>query len=91
MNKKELIAAAAGKAELSRKDTEKILEALEEVIAGELKNHRKVQIVGFGTFEVAERNLRDGRNPRTGEKITIKPTKVPRFKPGQALKNAVNA
>lgn len=90
MNKKELIAIIAEKAKLTKKDTEKVLDAMEEVIAETLKNHGKVQMVGFGTFEVAERDTRDGRNPRTGEKITIKPTKIPRFKPGQGLKAAVN-
>lgn len=91
MNKKELISAIAEKTSFTKKDTEKVLDALTEVIAEELKFRRKVQMVGFGTFETVERDKRDGRNPRTGEKITIKPTKVPRFKPGQGLKDAVNA
>jgi len=91
MNKADLIAAIVEKAELSKKDTEKALKAFEEVVAEELKKGGKVQLVGFGTFEVAERAERVGRNPQTGENMTIGASKAPKFKAGKALKDAVNA
>ncbi len=91
MNKKELIAAVAEKAELSKKDAEKALDAFVEAVEEELKNGGKVQLVGFGTFEVSERAAREGRNPRTNETITIKAKKAPKFKVGKALDEAVNA
>ena len=91
MNKTELIAAVAEQAELSKKDAEKALKAFTDVIAAELVKGEKVQLVGFGTFEVAEREAREGRNPRTGETMTIAASKSPKFKAGKALKDMVNA
>ncbi len=90
MNKTELIAAIAEKAELSKKDSEKALKAFIDVVADELKNNNKVQLVGFGTFEVSERAARAGRNPKTGEVMEIAASKSPKFKAGKALKDAVN-
>ena len=75
MNKTELVAAMAEKTELSKKDAEKALKAFTDVVAEELKKGEKVQLVGFGTFEVAEREAREGRNPRTGETMTIAASK----------------
>ena len=91
MNKTELIAAVAEQAELSKKDAEKALKAFTDVIAAELVKGEKVQLVGFGTFEVSEREAREGRNPLKGEKITIAASKNPKFKAGKALKDMVNA
>ena len=91
MNKTELIAAVAEQAELSKKDAEKALKAFTDVIAAELVKGEKVQLVGFGTFEVSEREAREGRNTLTGEKITIAASKNPKFKAGKALKDMVNA
>ena len=91
MNRVELIAAVAQAADLSKKDTEAVLKAFTEVVAEELKNGGKVQLVGFGTFEVGERAAREGRNPKTGETLTIEASKAPKFKAGKALKDAVNA
>jgi DNA-binding protein HU-beta len=91
MNKSELVAAMAAKAEMSKKDTEKVLKAFEEVVTEELASNGKVQLVGFGTFDVAERAEREGRNPQTGEVMNIPASKAPRFKAGKALKDAVNA
>lgn len=91
MNKTELIVAIAEKAEISKKDTEKVLKAFTDVVAEELKNDGKVQLVGFGTFEVSSRGARDGRNPQTGEPMKIAASKAPKFKAGKALKDAVNA
>ena len=90
MNKVELVAAIAEKAELSKKDAEKALSAFTNVVADTLVDGDKVQIVGFGTFEVAERAERQGRNPSTGESITIAASKSPKFKAGKALKDAIN-
>ena len=90
MNKTELIAAVAEKAELSKKDAEKALTAFTEVVAKELKKGEKIQLVGFGTFEVSERAAREGRNPQTGETMKIAASKSPKFKPGKALKDEVN-
>ncbi|HCT63970.1 MAG TPA: HU family DNA-binding protein [Lachnospiraceae bacterium] len=90
MNKSELIAAMVEKAEISKKDAEKALKAFEEVVAEELKNDGKIQLVGFGTFEVAQRAARIGRNPQTGEDMEISASKAPKFKAGKALKDAVN-
>lgn len=89
MNKKELVAAIAAKAELSKKDAEKAVEAFVAAVTDELKAGEKVQLVGFGTFEVAERAARSGRNPRSGETIEIKAAKTPKFKAGNTLKEAV--
>ena len=91
MNKTELIAAVAEAAEVSKKDSEKVLKAFVDVVTEELKKGEKVQLVGFGTFEVSEREAREGRNPLTGEKITIAASKNPKFKAGKALKDMVNA
>ena len=91
MNKTELIAAIAGKSGLSKKDSEKALRAFEDAVTEELVKGGKVQLVGFGTFDVAERAARVGRNPQTNEPMDIKASKAPRFKVGKALKDAVNA
>ena len=90
MNKTELIAAMAEQAEISRKDAEKALKAFTDVVADELKKGGKVQLVGFGTFEVSERKAREGRNPQTKETIQIEASKAPKFKAGKALKDMVN-
>ena len=90
MNKTELVAAMAEKTELSKKDAEKALKAFTDVVAEELKKGEKVQLVGFGTFEVAEREAREGRNLRTGETMTIAASKSPKFKAGKALKDSLN-
>ena len=91
MNKQELIAAIANRIELSKKDAEKALKAFTDVVAEELKKGEKVQLVGFGTFEVSERAARTGKNPQTGAEIKIAACKAPKFKAGKALKDAVNA
>ncbi|MCD7882785.1 MAG: HU family DNA-binding protein [Lachnospiraceae bacterium] len=90
MNKTELIAAIAEKTELSKKDAEKAVKAFTEVVEEQLKSGEKVQMVGFGTFEVSTRPEREGRNPQTGETMTIAASKTPKFKAGKALKDAVN-
>ena len=90
MNKTELVAAIAEQAELSKKDSEKALKAFIDVVTDELKKGEKIQLVGFGTFEVIESAAREGRNPLTGEKMSIKASKAPKFKAGKALKDAVN-
>ena len=90
MNKTELVAAMADAAGLSKKDAEKALKAFTDVVAEELKKDGKVQLVGFGNFEVSERPAREGRNPRTGETMTIAASKTPKFKPGKALKDEIN-
>ena len=91
MNKTELIAAIADAAELTKKDAEKALKAFTDVVAEELKKGEKVQIVGFGTFEVSERAEREGRNPQSGEVMKIAASKAPKFKAGKALKDMLNA
>lgn len=91
MNKTELIAAMAEKAEISKKDAEKALSAFTNVVADTLVDGDKVAITGFGTFEVVERAERQGRNPATGEPITIAASKSPKFKAGKAFKDAVKA
>lgn len=91
MNKTELITAMAEKAEISKKDAEKTLIAFTNVIADTLVDGDKVTITGFGTFEVVERAEHQGRNPATGEAITIAASKSPKFKAGKALKEAVKA
>ena len=90
MNKTELVAAMAEKTELSKKDAEKALKAFTDVVAEELTKGEKIQLVGFGTFEVAERPAREGRNPRTGETMKIAASKAPKFKAGKALKDILN-
>ena len=89
MNKTELIAATAEKANLSKKDTEAAVNAVIDVITEALKNGDKVQLVGFGSFETRERAARVGRNPKTKEEIKIPASKVPAFKAGKALKDAI--
>lgn len=86
----ELVAAIAEKTELSKKDAEKALKAFTDVVAEELKKGEKIQLVGFGTFEVSERAAREGRNPQTGETMKIAASKAPKFKAGKALKDALN-
>ncbi|EOS36094.1 HU family DNA-binding protein [Schaedlerella sp.] len=90
MNKTELVAAIAENAEISKKDAEKAVKAFVEVITEELKKGEKVQLVGFGTFEVTSRAAREGRNPQTGNTMKIAACKAPKFKAGKALKDAVN-
>ena len=90
MNKTELIAAVAEKAELSKKDAEKAVKAFTDAVSEELVKGGKIQLVGFGTFEVSERPAREGRNPKTGESMTIAASKTPKFKAGKALKDMVN-
>ncbi len=90
MNKTELIAAVAEKAEISKKDAEKAVKAFTDAVAEELAKGGKVQLVGFGNFEVSERPAREGRNLRTGETMTIAASKTPKFKPGKALKDEIN-
>ncbi|GGA25594.1 MULTISPECIES: HU family DNA-binding protein [Psychrobacillus] len=89
MNKTELVNAVAEAAELSKKDASKAVEAVFESIQAALADGGKVQLIGFGNFEVRERAARKGRNPQTGEEIDIAASKVPAFKPGKALKDAV--
>ena len=90
MNKTELIAAVAEKADLSKKDAEAAITATVDAIAEALTQGEKVQLVGFGSFEVKTRAARVGRNPRTGEEIPISEAKLPVFKAGKALKDAVD-
>ena len=90
MNKTELVAAMAEQADMTKKDAEKALTAFTAVVAKELRNGGKIQLVGFGTFEVAERAAREGRNPQTGETMQIAAAKAPKFKAGKALKDEVN-
>ncbi len=90
MNKTELVAAVAEKAGLSKKDADKAVAAVIEAVVDTLKAGDKVALVGFGTFEVRARAAREGKNPATGEKIQIAASKVPAFKAGKALKDALN-
>ena len=90
MNKTELVAALAEQAGVSKKDAEKVLKAFTDVVESELKKGGKVQLVGFGTFEVSERAAREGRNPATLQPIKIPASKAPKFKAGKALKDALN-
>ena len=90
MNKTELVAAMAKETNLSRKDVEAVLKSFTDVVASELKKGGKIQLVGFGTFEVSERAAREGRNPHTGETMKIEASKAPKFKAGKALKDLVN-
>ncbi len=89
MTKAEFIAAVAAKSDMTKKDTEKAISAVIDTITDTLAKGEKIQLVGFGTFEVRERAARDGINPQTKKKIQIKATKVPAFKAGSALKEAV--
>ena len=90
MNKAELIDAVAGSANLTRVDASRAVDALVDVIAGALKGDDEVTLVGFGTFTVRKRAARSGRNPRTGDIISIPASNLPAFKPGKALRDAVN-
>ena len=90
MNKTEIIAAVAEKAELSKKDAEKAVNALLDTVVEEVAKGEKIQLVGFGTFERRERKEREGCNPQTGAKIPIPASMVPAFKVGKAFKDAVN-
>lgn len=89
MNKTELIAAVADKAGLSKKDADAAVNAFIDAVSGALKKDDKVQLVGFGTFEVRARAAKEGRNPKTGASMTIPACKVPAFKAGKALKDLV--
>ncbi len=89
MNKTELVKAVSTQAELTQKDAAKVVDALLETISNTLAKEEKIQLIGFGTFEVRERSARKGRNPQTGEEIDIAASKVPAFKPGKELKEAV--
>jgi DNA-binding protein HU-beta len=90
MTKKELIDILAKKFDLPKTTTDDIVKKFFDTIGETLKSGEKVVIPGFGTFDVSERSARTGRNPQTGEPLEIKASKVPRFKPGKALKDAVN-
>ena len=90
MNKAELITAVAENADMTKKDAEKVIKAFIDVVTEELKKGEKVQVVGFGTFEVSNRAAREGRNPQTGKTMNIEACKAPKFKAGKALKDAVN-
>ncbi|MBR3243772.1 MAG: HU family DNA-binding protein [Parasporobacterium sp.] len=90
MNKVELVEAMADKAGISKKDAEAALKAFIETVEAEVKKDNKVQLVGFGTFELSKRAARKGRNPQTNETIKIKASKSPKFKPGKAFKDFVN-
>jgi len=90
MNKAELISAAAEKAGVSKKETEAVVNALLDTVKATLKDGEKVQVVGFGSFDVKRREAHTGRNPRTKEAIKIPASKVPTFRAGKALKDAVN-
>jgi len=90
MNKSELVEAMAAEADITKAKAGKALDGLVEAIAGSLKNGEQVAVAGFGTFSVRERAARTGRNPQTGESITIKASKSAAFKAGKALKDAVN-
>ncbi|MEW9669737.1 HU family DNA-binding protein [Ammoniphilus sp. 3BR4] len=89
MNKTELISYVAETAELTKKDATKAVDAVFDAIENALKNGDKVQLIGFGNFEVRERAARKGRNPQTGEEIEIAASKIPAFKPGKSLKDSV--
>jgi DNA-binding protein HU-beta len=89
MNKTELVKAVSEQAELTQKDASKAVDALFDTISNTLAEGEKIQLIGFGTFEVRDRSARKGRNPQTGEEIDIAASKVPAFKPGKELKEAV--
>ncbi len=90
MNKTELISAVAERAGLSKKDSEKAVNALVDTVVDTLKAGEKVQMIGFGTFEVRERAARIGRDPRTGGELHIEAARLPQFKAGKALKDAID-
>lgn len=89
MNKTELVTALAEKADVTKKDAEKVISAFIDVVGDTLKKGDKIQLVGFGTFETRERAAREGKNPQTGEKIKIAACTVPAFKAGKALKDLI--
>ena len=91
MNKSDLIAAIAAKTECTKKDAEATLNAFVDVVTEALVKGDKVQLVGFGSFEVRKRAARKGRNPQTGKEMKIAAKTVPAFRPGKALKDTVNA
>lgn len=90
MNKTEFVAAIAEEAGISKTDAAKAVKAFTDVVVEEMKKGEKIQLVGFGTFEVSERAAREGRNPQTGETMKIAASKAPKFKAGKALKDMVN-
>ena len=90
MNKTELVAAMVKESGLTKKDAEAAVKEFTDVVAKELKKGGKVQLVGFGTFEVSKRAAREGRNPQTGKTMKIAASKAPKFKAGKALKDLVN-
>jgi len=90
VNKNDLVAAVAGSADLSKADAAKAVDGVFGAISASLKNGDEVRLVGFGTFSVANRKASEGRNPRTGEKISIPASRQPKFKAGKALKDTVN-
>lgn len=90
MNKSELVAIMAEKAELTKAEAARALGAFESAVTGALKSGGKVAILGFGSFETSQRSARTGRNPQTGATINIPAARVPRFKAGKALKDSVN-
>jgi DNA-binding protein HU-beta len=90
MNKAEFIGAVAGAGELSKADAARAVDAVIDVVKKALKKGDSISLVGFGTFQVRKRAARQGRNPRTGETIKINASKIPSFKAGKALKDAVN-
>ncbi len=90
MNKTDLVTAMARETNLTKKDVEAVLKSFINVVSDELSKGGKIQLVGFGTFEVSERAAREGRNPQTGEAMEIKASRAPKFKAGKALKDAVN-
>lgn len=89
MNKSELVTEVAEATDFSKKDVNKLVDAVFEAISNALQNGDKVQLVGFGNFEVRERSARKGRNPQTGEEIEIPASRIPAFKPGKALKDGI--
>ena len=91
MKKADLISALAGKSGIKKVEAQKVIDALIEIIGDERAKGEKIQIAGFGTFEVSERPAREGRNPRIGETLTIEASKSPRFKAGKTLKDRMNA
>ena len=90
MNRIELVSAMADKTGLSKKDAEAALKAFTEVVTEELKKGEKIQLIGFGNFEVVNKPERTARNPKTGETMKVAATKAPKFKPGKALKEVIN-
>jgi DNA-binding protein HU-beta len=89
LNKTDLISEVAGTSGMTKKDAEKVINAFFATVEGALKSGDKIQLIGFGTFEVRERQARKGRNPQTGAEIDIPAAKVPAFKPGKAFKDAL--